>query len=367
MSPVIVSDIERAIAERFPPERAEAWDRVGLLAGDPKAVVTGVALALDPTREAIAETVRRGANVLVTHHPAFLEPPARLAPGGGPGGVLFDALSAGVALINAHTNLDRDEAGQRLLPVALGLEPARALERSAMPMTVVTVYIPQASMVHVIDAMTAAGAGRLGDYERCSFAASGIGAFTPGANSSPFVGTPAEPSIAEEERLEMVCPRSKARAVVDAAAAAHPYEHPLITAADVEIARNGAALGMICEPERQLSLRMLAGVASGTFNTTPRLWGDPDAPVGTVVTATGSAGSLIAEVIGAGADTLVCGEVRYHDALDARGQGLAIVELGHDVSEWPLVTLLEKTVNDIPGLDRGTVHALPALPAWWTT
>lgn len=367
MSPVIVSDIEHAIAKRFPPERAEAWDRVGLLAGDPQAVVTGVALALDSTREAIAEAARLGANVLVTHHPAFLEPPSRLAPGAGPGGVLFDALTAGIALINAHTNLDRDLDGQRLLPVALGLEPARALERSAMPMAIITVYVPQASVAHVIDSMTAAGAGRLGDYERCSFTVSGTGAFTPGADASPFIDTPAEPSIAEEERLEMVCPRSKVRAVVASAEAAHPYEHPLITATDVVIARNGAALGMICGREHQLTLRALATLAAGTFNITPRLWGDPDAPVGIAVTATGSAGSLIGEVLGAGADTLICGEVRYHDALDARGEGLAIVELGHDVSEWPLVTLLEQTVNDIPGLDRGTVHPLPARPAWWTT
>jgi len=42
----------------------------------------------------------------------------------------------------------------------------------------------------------------------------------------------------------------------------------------------------------------------------------------------------------AGADALVCGEVRYHDALDAAESGLAIIEVGHDVSEWPLVEVL---------------------------
>ena len=46
--------------------------------------------------------------------------------------------------------------------------------------------------------------------------------------------------------------------------------------------------------------------------------------------------------------------------------GLAIIELGHDVSEWPLVSLLEDAVRSVPGLDPQTVHMLPAIPGWWT-
>lgn len=363
---ITVGTIERALAHRFPVERAEGWDRVGLLAGDPEATVTGVALALDPTTAVLEEARRRGANVLVTHHPAFLDPPTCLMPGRGAGGVLFEALSAGIALVNAHTNLDRDPHAQRLLPRALGLEPVEPLERSVMAMALVTVYAPQASVERIIDEMTTAGAGRIGDYERCSFTAEGVGAFTPAASSSPFAGAPAERSTADEQRLEMVCPRSRVRAVVAAAVAAHPYEEPLVTTTDVSIARNGAAIGMICEPQRELTLRGLLAVITGTLGSSPRVWGDPDVLAGTIVTTTGSAGSMLGEVRAAGARTLVCGEVRYHDALDARGEGLAIVELGHDVSEWPLVALLEETILEIPGLDRDVVHSLPARPAWWT-
>jgi putative NIF3 family GTP cyclohydrolase 1 type 2 len=72
VSRVTVGDVERAIAKRFPTEWAEEWDRVGLLAGDPDREVTGVVLALDPTRAAIAHAAGVGANVVVTHHPAFL-------------------------------------------------------------------------------------------------------------------------------------------------------------------------------------------------------------------------------------------------------------------------------------------------------
>jgi putative NIF3 family GTP cyclohydrolase 1 type 2 len=164
----------------------------------------------------------------------------------------------------------------------------------------------------------------------------------------------------------MVAPRTRARAVANAARGAHPYEEPLIATADVEIARSSARMGMLSRLAEPLSLSALATLAAGTFNITPRVWGEPDVELERVATATGSAGSLVGDVIAAGAGALVAGEVRYHDALDAVESGLAIVELGHDVSEWPLVSLLEQAVRAVSDLDPTAVHVLPATPGWWT-
>jgi putative NIF3 family GTP cyclohydrolase 1 type 2 len=164
----------------------------------------------------------------------------------------------------------------------------------------------------------------------------------------------------------MVAPRAKARGVVGAARGAHPYEEPLIVAADVEIARSSARMGMLNSVSPSLTLQALAVAAAAAFNTTPRVWGDPSLPVERVVTATGSAGSLLGDVIASGAAALVAGEVRYHDALDAVDAGLGIVELGHDVSEWPLVRLLADAILTIPGLSSEIVHELPSTPGWWT-
>ncbi|HET6351176.1 MAG TPA: Nif3-like dinuclear metal center hexameric protein [Coriobacteriia bacterium] len=362
---VTVRDIERALLNAFPFERAEGWDRGGLLAGDPDREVTGVVLALDPTISALSDAASMGANVLVTHHPVFLEPPKTLKPGAGPGGVVFAALDAGIALINCHTNLDRDAQGQRLIPEALGLSPVAPLERGSMPMSLVTVYVPEGAREAVTAAMAGAGAGRIGDYTGCNFTDNGVGRFTPSTDAAPCVGAPGTPSEAEEARVEMVCARGAATSVLAAAIAAHPYEEPLVTVSDVAIARNGAAMGMVCDAG-SVTLRELVERCASTFGVTPRVWGDPDTTISRLVTSTGSAGALLREVRACGAQALVAGEVRYHDALDAMESGLAIVELGHDVSEWPLVTLLERVVRGIDGLDPDTIVSLPATAAWWT-
>ncbi len=363
---VRVGDIERAVAREFPTEWAEDWDRVGLLAGDPEREVTGVVLALDPTRAAIAACVERGANVLVTHHPAFLKPPQWLTPGRGAAGVVFSAMDAGVALVNAHTNLDRAPAAGTLLPERLGLTAKRPVERSAMPMSLVTVFVPAESAARVADAMAGAGAGRIGDYEGCRFTSpEGVGAFTPRAGAHPVVGG-GSPTETGEVRLEMVSPRTRVRGVIGAARGAHPYEEPLVVAADVEIARSAARMGMLCDAGG-VRLRDLVERAATEFGTNPRVWGDPEARVDLAVTATGSAGSLVGDALSTGATALVAGEVRYHDALDAVENGLCIVELGHDVTEWPLVGLLGSAVRATPGLDATLVHELPAARGWWAT
>jgi putative NIF3 family GTP cyclohydrolase 1 type 2 len=366
---VTVASVEAAIAKRFPVARAEAWDRVGLLVGDPEREVRAVALALDPTRAAIAEAREAGANLLVTHHPAFLEPAAAIRPGPGPGGVIFSALDSGVALVNAHTNLDRDEQAQSLIPSRLGLVPVMPLERAPVAMSVVTVYVPAEAARAVTAAMIDAGAGRIGDYVGCSFSSPGTGAFTPAADARPAVGVAGEPSSADESRVEMVCPRESARSVVSAAAAAHPYEEPLVTAAEVVLARNAARLGMVCELGQgdSVTLEELAARASEAYGVTPRVWGDKGRRLTRIATATGSAGALVGDVLAAGVEVLVAGEVRYHDALEAVEGGASVVELGHDVTEWPLVELLEQVVRSVPGITPDMVVSLPATAGWWTT
>jgi dinuclear metal center YbgI/SA1388 family protein len=367
MTRVLVGDIDRAIAKRFPLEWAEEWDRVGLLAGDPDREVTGVVLALDVTREAIAEAVRVGANVLVTHHPACLETPKWITPGRGAAGVLFSAMDGHVALVNAHTNLDRAPAAGQLLPSLLGLTPLKPVERPPMPMALVTVYVPPSHADAVATAMSGAGAGRLGEYESARFVSGeGSGRFTPSRAANPHVGLRGEPSQAAEVRVDMVAPRDRVKGVLAAARAAHPYEEPLVVAADVQIARSSARMGMLCEAPADMTLSAFARHVATAFDITPMVYGDPDRTVGRIVTGTGSVRALVGDAFSAGATVLLGGEVRYHDALDAAEMGLSVIEIGHDVSEWPLVGLLEEVVRSVSGLDPAAVHVLPPTPAWWT-
>jgi hypothetical protein len=88
------------------------------------------------------------------------------------------------------------------------------------------VFVPADALEPVRDALFAAGAGRIGEYERCSWYTEGTGTFRglPGAN--PAVGEVGEEERVRELRLETVFPEHRHEAVVAALRRAHPYEEP---------------------------------------------------------------------------------------------------------------------------------------------
>ena len=104
--------------------------------------------------------------------------------------------------------------------------------------------------------------------------------------------------------------------------------------------------GQLCAPAEKMTLGQLAARCTSVFGRAPRVWGSFDRAVRAVVTCTGSAGPTGRAALAAGADVLVAGEVKYHDALDLSQAGMAVIDLGHDTSELPFCGVLAASVRD---------------------
>lgn len=87
-------------------------------------------------------------------------------------------------------------------------------------------YVPEDAVEQVKDAVFAAGAGRIGRYDRCSWQTSGQGQFRPLAGSNPALGRQDSLETVVEYKVEMVCAEHCVRAAVRALREAHPYEEP---------------------------------------------------------------------------------------------------------------------------------------------
>ena len=261
-----VSRLEAALLNLWPRNTAESWDKTGLLVGDPNTSIEGIALALDPTLAAIKEAKRLGANVLITHHPVYLEAQEGFYPAGkGVSHVqaaIYEAIKQGLALMCFHTALDVSLEARKALPNLLYLEYRGILE-------------PLDEFPH------------LGYGQVCT-----------------------------------------------------PYE---------------------CD--KPLSLEHLAARCLASFGRMPRVWGRPNTRIETVVTTTGSAGSMASLCLDRGIDCLICGEIKYHNALEAQELGLCIIDLGHDVSELPLVDVMADTLRAC-GLEDARVIILDQSNNW---
>jgi hypothetical protein len=88
------------------------------------------------------------------------------------------------------------------------------------------VFVPAGALDAVREALFAAGAGRIGEYERCSWYAEGTGTFRALPGAEPSVGEVGREERVPEVRLETVFAEDAQADVVEALRAAHPYDEP---------------------------------------------------------------------------------------------------------------------------------------------
>ncbi|MEW2530299.1 Nif3-like dinuclear metal center hexameric protein [Streptomyces sp. NPDC047071] len=123
-----LSEVIAALDALWPAERAEQWDAVGTVCGDPDQEVSRVLFAVDPVQDIADEAVRLGADLLVTHHPLYLRGTTTVAASTFKGRVVHDLIKNDIALHVAHTNADTADPGvSDALAGALGLRVLRPL------------------------------------------------------------------------------------------------------------------------------------------------------------------------------------------------------------------------------------------------
>ncbi|WP_030196790.1 Nif3-like dinuclear metal center hexameric protein [Streptomyces sp. NRRL S-87] len=106
-----LSEVIAALDALWPPERAEQWDAVGTVCGDPDAEVTRVLFAVDPLQEVADEALELGADLVVTHHPLYLRGTTTVSAGTFKGKVVHTLIKHDIALHVAHTNADTADPG----------------------------------------------------------------------------------------------------------------------------------------------------------------------------------------------------------------------------------------------------------------
>ncbi|WP_211658664.1 Nif3-like dinuclear metal center hexameric protein [Phytoactinopolyspora halophila] len=336
-----LSDVIAVLDEQYPPSSAESWDAVGLVCGDPDADVHRVLFAVDPVAAVADEAIDWGADLLVTHHPLFLRPVHGVAATTPKGRLVHRLVTNGAALYTAHTNADSADPGvSDALADAIGLRDLRPLRPdTGEPQDKLIVFVPEPDTPQVLDALTTAGAGIIGNYERCAWMTSGTGTFRPGAGANPTIGAVGDVEEVAEHRLEMVLPRRIRASVIAALYEAHPYEEPaydIYELADVPTSAGLGRVGVLDEPESLRSFtRRVADALPATVSGV-RAAGDPEATVRTVAVCGGAGDSLLDVARRAGVDAYVTGDLRHHPASEALdGGGPALLDVAHWAGEWP--------------------------------
>ncbi|MRR53840.1 MAG: Nif3-like dinuclear metal center hexameric protein [Deltaproteobacteria bacterium] len=338
MNPRVLDIIE--IIDTIAPFRlAEEWDNVGLQVGDPAAPVSRIMVSLDPGNEAIEAAVAAQCQLLLTHHPLIFRPLQTINFADPSGALIGKALRNSLSIVSLHTNYDIAEGGVNdLLAARLGVvSPVPLSVNEIESLVKLAVFVPKGYEETVSQALFRFS-GNIGNYGECSFRVEGQGTFTPHEGAAPFIGSIGTREYAEETRIEVLLRKTDVEAALAELMSVHPYEEPAVDLYPLLNmgARKGLGrIGMLKEP---LSLEQFVARIKEEFAVEGlRYVGDGSRSLERVALCGGSGSSLLREAHSQGADVLVTGDVKYHDAHEALALGVALVDLGHFASELPMV------------------------------
>ncbi|MBC8065646.1 MAG: Nif3-like dinuclear metal center hexameric protein [Chlorobia bacterium] len=331
-----LADVLDALETIAPSHFAFSWDKIGLQVGDREQEVRRAVLSLDRSMAAIDFAAANHAQLLLTHHPVIFDPIPSVTSDTYEGRSILNLIQSGISHICAHTNWDVAPGGiNDTLADLLGLLNVTSFGSAAGETSFkLVVFVPSDSVKMVIDACSIAGAGVIGQYNRCAFFATGQGTYEPGPDSSPHNGQPGTRSNVDEVRVEMVCPSHAVKSVSAAIRQAHPYEEPALDLYSL-MQGKGQEAGRIGQLTQPLSLSEFADVVDGTLSTRSLTWGDRSQLIRTVAVVGGAADGEWQQAKAAGADILVTGEVKQHLALEVSESGFAIMAAGHYATEQP--------------------------------
>ncbi len=330
-----LSDIVGIINKIAPPYLAEEWDNVGLQVGDPSSVIERIMVSLDPGAAAVDAAIKNSCQLLLTHHPLIFKPLKKISTADETGAIVHKAIRSGLAIASMHTNYDIAANGVNdLLATALGLGGCRPLKISFHEeLLKLVVFVPVTHQQQLLDAVLRFSTVP-GNYSECSFSTAGTGTFKPLAGANPFIGSPGVRESVAESRIELLLEKSSLQAALKAMHAAHPYEEPAFDLIPLFNANGGQGIGRICDLDAPVILEEFAGVVKERLRLAAlRIVGNREKMISRIALCGGSGAFLLHEAARQGADLLVTGDIKYHEAQEAESLGIALIDAGHFATE----------------------------------
>ena len=347
-----VRDVCNYLKVMAPLHLAEDWDNVGLLLGDESTTIERVMTCLTLTNEVAAEAIRANASLILTHHPVLFKPVKKITADNAEGRTLLTLIRHGIAVYSPHTAWDNSATGiNHQLAELLELRDVRPLRaRATADQVKLVTFVPEPHLDRVRQALWDAGAGVIGNYQKCSFNLLGTGTFYGSESTNPAVGQSGRLEQVEEVRLEVVCSAKMIERALTALRLVHPYEEPAVDIFSVKTLSDGGGAGRIGTLSQPISLDAVKSlVANRLRQPLVQFVGEPSQMVSRIGIACGAAAEFLRDAYRAGCQAFLTGEARFHSCLEASDLGLGMILPGHYATErFAMETLAQRLGKQFP-------------------
>ncbi|TBX69960.1 Nif3-like dinuclear metal center hexameric protein [Flavobacterium silvisoli] len=329
-----IKEILHILEEMAPLAYAEDFDNVGLLVGDANAEATGILVCHDALESVIEEAIAKNCNLVVCFHPILFSGLKKITGKNYVERAVLKAIKNDIAIYAVHTALDNHKHGvNKIFCDALGLVNTKILiPKKNYIQKLVTYTIPE-NVEELRNALFDAGAGKIGNYEDCSFNSKGIGTYMGNEDSNPEVGERFEFVENEEIKIEVTFEKHLQPKILKALFSHHVYEEVAYEIYDLQNTHQNIGLGMIGELESSMSesdfLTFVKNKMQCGGIRHSALLGKS---VKKVAVLGGSGSFAISNAKQAGADIFLTADLKYHNFYEAENQ-LVLADIGHFESE----------------------------------
>ena len=331
---MIIRDIVNWLETIAPPGYQESYDNAGLILGNSESIISSALITLDVTEPVIDEAIKYGCGLIISHHPILFKGLKRINGNSYVERCVIKAIKNDIAIYAAHTNLDSVSNGvNSKICEKISLTKTRILSPVKEMLLKLVTFVPVNHLDKVREAVFEAGAGHIGNYDKCSYNLEGSGTFRGGEDTKPFVGSKGEFHEEKEIRFETILPKHLKNKVVKALLNAHPYEEVAYDLYPLENEFSIVGSGMIgelavAEEEEDFLFRISEIFDCKVIKHTGLL----GKPVRKVAVCGGSGSFLLGKAMADGADIFITGDFKYHDFFDAENK-IVIADIGHYESE----------------------------------
>jgi dinuclear metal center YbgI/SA1388 family protein len=329
-----LTDICSYLDTEIPLSFQEGYDNSGLQVGQPEKEITSALITLDVTEAVIDEAIKKGCNIIISHHPLIFTGIKKITGKTAGDRILVKAIKNEIAVYSSHTNLDMMSNGvSKKMTQKLGLQNIKVLMPLKNMLVKLVTFIPEDYLDKVMEAIFNSGAGISGGYDRCGFTVSGTGSFRAGEGTNPFAGKKGKMHFEKEVRFETIFFSHLKEKVIKALLDAHPYEevaYDIYSLANDNIDSGLGCTGDFAEPVSEIDfLNLVSSVFEAPGIRYSALTGRS---VKKVALCGGSGASLLHNAVSAGADTFVTGDIKYHTFFEADNK-ILLVDCGHFETE----------------------------------
>ncbi|MDL4841519.1 Nif3-like dinuclear metal center hexameric protein [Aquibacillus rhizosphaerae] len=333
---ILANDLIRKFEQWAPKKLAYNWDNVGLQVGTLNKQISKIMITLDVLENVVDEAIDKSIDLIIAHHPLLFNSIKKIDIDSPSGRIINKLIKHDITVYAAHTNLDIVDGGvSDMLADQLDIKITNVLLPSDTDqLQKLIVYVPESHADFLIEAMGAAGAGYIGNYSHCSFKTTGTGAFKPMQGTNPYIGTEGQTQEVQEVKIETIIKKSQIPVLIPLVEKVHPYEEVAYDLIPLENKGSEIGAGRVGDLQESMTLNAFCEFIKERFDVPVlRVTGDLEAHVKKVAILGGSGKGFISEAKQLGADVYVTGDMTFHEAQDAMGLGLNVVDPGHHVEK----------------------------------